>query len=147
MNALELAQKLAEARQLVDEAIVRNCPVPVVYADKDGKWCHVNEPMEKLLATELAELLGIRWLRLVKAGRKDWEAVVKGKEDSGRFYLKFKAGDGRDVPSYVSLTRLINGGFIGFILPICEHPNGCPVHGFLLHNIESEKAGAAQERG
>jgi len=147
MNTLELAQKLTEARQIVDEAIVRNCPVPVLYADKEGKWCYVNEPMEKLLGTETAELLGTRWLKLVKAGRKDWEAVVKGKENFSKFYLKFKAGDGRDVPSYVSLSRLSTGGFIGFILPICEHPSGCPLHGFLLHNIESEKAGAAQERG
>lgn len=147
MNTLELAQKLAEAREVVDAAIVQHCPVPVVYTDKDGKWCHVNEPMEKLLAAESGDLLGSRWHKLAKFGRKEWEAVIKAKEENGKLYMKFKAGDGRDVPAYVSVIRLTNGGFIGFILPVCEHPVGCPVHGFLLHNIESSKVHAAQERG
>jgi len=147
MNTLELAQKLAEAREVVDEAIVKNCPVPVFYADKDGKWCRVNEPMEKLLAAESDELLGARWLKFSKGSKKDWDAAIKAKQDAARLYLKFKAADAREVAAFISLIRLMNGGFIGFVLPICEHPTGCPVHGFLLHNIEANGTNAAQERG
>lgn len=147
MNTLELAQKLAEAREVVDEAIVKNCPVPVIYADKDGKWCRVNEPMEKLLAAEADELLGNRWQKFNKAGKKEWDAAIKSRQDTVRVYLKFKAADAREVATFGSLIRLTNGGYIAFILPICEHPTGCPVHGFLLHNIESNGSNAAQVRG
>ena len=147
MNTLELAQKLAEAREVVDEAIVKNCPVPVFYADKDGKWCRVNEPMEKLLAAESDELLGNRWMKFAKGGKKEWDAAIKGKQDTTKLFMKFKAADARETAAYVSLIRLTNGGFIGFVLPICEHPTGCPVHGFLLHNIEANGTNAAQERG
>ena len=147
MNTLELAQKLAEAREVVDEAIVKNCPVPVFYADKEGKWCRVNEPMEKLLAAESDELLANRWSKFCKAGKKDLEAAVKSKQDTAKVYMKFKAADAREVAAYVSLIRLTNGGYIGFVLPICEHPIGCPVHGFLLHNIEANGTNAAQVRG
>lgn len=147
MNALELAQKLAEAREVVDEAIVKNCPVPVFYSDKDGKWCRVNEPMEKMLGADGDELLAHRWLKFVRLGKKDWEAAVRAKQDVAKIYLRFKTGDGREVSTYLNLIRLTNAGFIGFVLPICEHPSGCPVHGFLLHNIESNGTNAAQERG
>lgn len=147
MNTLELAQKLAQAREVVDEAIVKNCPVPVFYADKDGKWCRVNEPMEKLLSTESDELLANRWLKSVKSGKKEWESAVKSKQETAKIYLRLKANDGREIAAFVSLIRLTNGGFIGFVLPICEHPTGCPVHGFLLHNIESNGSNAAQVRG
>jgi PAS domain-containing protein len=147
MNTLELAHKLAEVRELVDEAIVKNCPVPVFYADKDGKWCRVNEPMEKLLAVANDDLLAFRWQAFVKAGKKEWDAAIRSKQDAAKLRLKLKAVDGREISVYVSLIRLSNGGYIGFVLPICEHPTGCPVHGFLLHNIESSESHAAQVRG
>lgn len=146
MNALELAQKLAEARELVDQAIVKNCPVPVVYSDRDGRWCRVNEPMEKLLAEDNGDLIGIKWQKLLadKAQKKEWEAAVKTKAETMRIALRFKTSDGRLVASYCSLIRLTNGDFIGFVIPVCDHPSGCPVHGFLLHNIEN---GSTQVRG
>jgi len=147
MNALELAQKLTEAREIVDEAIVKNCPVPVFYADKDGKLCRVNNLLGKLLAADPDDILADRWLKFVKAGKKDWEATLRAKQDSTKVYLKLKASDGREFAVFVSLIRLVNGGYIGFVLPICEHPTGCPMHGFLLHNVEDDGTNAAQVRG
>lgn len=147
MNAHELALKLVEAREIIDEAIVKNCPVPVFYADKDGKLCRVNAPMENLLATDADDLLVDRWLKFVMAGKKDWESAVKAKQDLAKIYLKLKSNNGREFAAYISMIRLVNGGYIGFVLPICEHPTGCPMHGLLLHNVEVNGTSAAQVRG
>lgn len=144
MNALELAHKLAAAREVVDAAIVTNCPVPLVYADKDGRWCLVNTPMEELMAAASSDLLADGWLKFVVAGQKEWEAAIKDRADTTKIYMKFKSADAREVMAYASLTRLTNGGFVSFILPVCGHPAGCPVHGFLLHNVEASGTNVAR---
>lgn len=138
MNTLELAQKLAEARELVEQAVVKNCPIPVFYADKEGHWCRVNAPLERLFAVEETELLSNKWQKflMAKSFKKDWEAAVRTKDEHTKLHIRAKAADGRIFSAYCNLVRLTNGGMIGFIVPICEHPNGCPVHGFLLHNID-----------
>jgi PAS domain S-box-containing protein len=145
MNILELAQKLAEARELFDQAIVEHCPIPVFYADKDGRWCRTNEPMQKFLAVDNEELIGARWQKLLLPGtlrvsRREWQETVLSKPEASRLHMQFKTEDGRTPCVYTSILRLVNGGFIGFMVPVCDHPVNCPIHEFLLHNIETPPA-------
>ncbi len=150
MNVLELTEKLVEDREKLDKAILSNCPIPVFTTSKDGGWLSVNKPFANLLAVESDSLLALRWQKLIVPGelrrvKRLWQAIIDGESTVARIKFVFRAGDGRQVPGYGSLVRLSDGRWIGFMMPICEHPSNCPVHNFLLHNIEASGCAAKTE--
>jgi PAS domain S-box-containing protein len=141
MNALELAERLAEERERVDKAIVSNCPIPVFTSDKEGKWLSVNEPFTRLLGVSSDDLLATRWHHLLIAAeavqiKKVWLDVLASDKIKERILFKFSASDGRQVQAWASLLRVDLSRWLGFMVPICTTPTDCPVHHFLLHNLE-----------
>lgn len=141
MNALELAERLAEERERVDKAIVSNCPIPVFTSDKDGKWLSVNEPFTRLLGVGSDDLLAVRWQRLLFVAesakiKKAWSDTMASDKIKECILFKFNASDGRQVQAWASLLKLDLSHWLGFMVPICTTPTDCPVHHFLLHNLE-----------
>lgn len=141
MNALELAEKLAEERERLDKAVVTHCPVPVFTTDRTGKWLSVNEPFTRLLGIEATDALGDIWQKKLfaetaKATKNAWSDLIERAATTDRILLKFKATDGRLVSAWATMVRLIDARWIGFVVPICVTPIECPIHCFLLHNIE-----------
>jgi PAS domain S-box-containing protein len=142
MNALELAEKLAEDRERLDKAIVSHCPVPVFTTDKTGKWLSMNEPFTRLLGIDAADALGVGWQKKLfsetaKETKNAWSDLIEKADTTDRILLKFKASDGRLVSTWATMVRLIDARWIGFAVPICTTPIECPVHCFLLHNVEA----------
>jgi PAS domain S-box-containing protein len=141
MNALELAERLAEERERVDKAIVSNCPIPVFTSDKDGKWLSINEPFARLLAVGADDLLAMKWQRLLAASesvqlKKAWLDTMASDKVKERILFKFSAADGRQVQAWASLIKVDLSRWLGFMVPICITPTDCPLHHFLLHNLE-----------
>lgn len=151
-SAYEVAERLARERDYVEKGIVEHCPVPVFVADGHGRWIRTNAPMQKLLASDDATLRGDGWLGCVEpTAMRDvlcqWRDVFQARSKQFKMKLAFSAPDGRKVTTYTSLIRLENGHYIGFTVPICDHPSGCPVHGFLLHNINGDSENLPPKSG
>lgn len=142
-TAFELAEKLAKGRESAEKSIARYCPVPVFTADEKGRWQSANEPMQRLMAQTEGQLNGDRWLMRVHPAaleqvEKDYSKAVTSKVSSSTIHLHCCAADGREFCAYMTLFQS-SGSFVGFILPVCSTPVECPVHCFLLHNIEPKK--------
>lgn len=139
-TAFQLAEKLASERERVEQAIVAYCPVPVFVTDKDGRWISANEPMQRLMSQTEGQLSGDRWLRRVHPRSEEqqitYEQVFSEQAANAKMHLRFRAADKREFSAYVSLLRLSTANYLGFIVPICDTPVNCPVHGFLLHNLD-----------
>lgn len=142
-TAFELAEKLAQGRESAEKGIARHCPIPVFIADAQGRWLSVNEPMQRLMAQTEGQLTGDRWLLRVQPLAldeiaADYAKIFESKPASARLFLQFVAGDKRAFSAYATFCRS-GVNYVCFLVPVCATPVDCPVHGFLLHNVEPKK--------
>lgn len=142
-TAYEVAERLARERESVQLGIVEFCPVPVFVADRTGRWLSANVPMQTLLAVKEAKLCNDGWLgtvdpKMMRDLLAQWHDIFEKRPPKAKLRIHFITSDGRDFNSYTTLIRLTNESYIGFIIPACANPVNCPVHGFLLHNINGE---------
>lgn len=142
-TAFELAEKLAQGRESAEKGIARCCPIPVFIADAQGRWMSVNEPMQRLMAQTDGQLAGDRWLMRVQPATLDeversYAKIFETKAVNAKLLVSFVAGDKRAFNAYVTFCRS-GQTYVGFVVPVCPQPVDCPVHGFLLNNIEPKK--------
>lgn len=142
-SAYELAERLARDRDVVEKGIAEHCPVPVFVSDAQGRWVRANLPMQTMLACDERTLRNDGWLGLVdptdmREVLEQWRDIFQKKTKQFKLRIRFTPSDGRIVSTYTSVIRLDTGNYLGFTVPICDHPFGCPIHGFLLHNIDGD---------
>lgn len=141
-TAEQLAEKLAQEREKIEQGIARHCPVPVFTACAEGRWVSANEPMQRLMAQSEGQLSGDRWLMRVEPDmletvERDYQQVFGEKVPSAKLFIRFRAADQRRFDAFISMVR-IGSCYVGFLVPACSNPVECPVHGFLLHNINGD---------
>lgn len=138
-NPVELAQRMQRDREEAHKAVAAHCPVPVCLTDHRGQWLEVNEPMVRLLAAKSIQLTGKQWTKLLTPAKQigEYTKMFVSRPETAKTQLKLKTPDGRAVTGFLSLIRLEHV-YLGFLVPCCDHPVNCPVHGFLLQNIVPE---------
>lgn len=141
-TAFELAEKLAQGRESAEKGIARYCPIPVFITDAQGRWTSVNEPMQRLMAQSEGQLTGDRWLLRVQPLVLDeveagYAKIFESKPASAKLFVQFTAADKRAFSAYITFCRS-GSTYVCFLVPVCTTPVDCPVHGFLLHNVEQQ---------
>ena len=139
--AVQLAQAFVGLKSEFEEAIAASCPVPLFVSDSTGKWIYTNRCLQLLLAAPSSELLGDAWVKCIHKAHaaqttEDWLAYTSGKSDSVSMKIHYAARDGRLGCAYIRASRSKSGNHVGFVIPACDEPNNCPLHGFLLRNVE-----------
>lgn len=135
-----LATTLITTRETIRTAIVESCPVPMLVADHQGSWVHVNAPYQALLACASDEVIGARWLdTLTPASRsrveKVWEHIVRHRIGVRHLPVEHVHSSGRVVVGFMDVGFVPVDGFVGWFVPVCADPVECPMHEHVLRNI------------
>lgn len=134
-----MAERLAASRVEFETAVVENCPVPLFAADAAGGWTRVNAPYQTLLGAKEYQLLGRKWVKFIRPDdlsrvMDEYERAVADKVTSTRIHFQHAVG-GAFVNMWWHITAIPGDGYLGFAVPSCASPMGCPLHDSLLHNV------------
>lgn len=138
--AIRLAETLISNREVLTNAIVESCPVPMFVADNEGSWLLANEPYLLLLGRQPADVVGNGWLSTLTPRNRvfmetEWVRIVRERISARHLLIEHVQPGGMVIHGYACIGHVHVAGFVGWFVPICDEPKACPVHGYLLHNV------------
>lgn len=140
--AVQLAEKFNSIREEFQRVLAETCPIPVLVTDGNGNWIYANKPLQDMLGAALSDLIGDGWSKRVYNAdaakvTHSWSAMFEKQPAELKIKTTYTVFGGQHVTAYMQLTKMQTGTYIGFLMPVCENPVNCPVHGQILHHLDS----------
>jgi len=132
--AEKLAEKIASRRVLLDHAIVQHCPIACFILQLSGALECANERFVRLVGYTERELMrkGIGCVIHPKDAKTFdghlAQAVEKAK-DLRNLSHRIRTKSGKIIAVFINLHHINEAGFVGFMVPICDRPEQCPLQG------------------
>jgi PAS domain S-box-containing protein len=138
--AVILAEKMAQRRSLIENAIITHCPVPCFVLRTNGTCESANRLLLQLVKHPeeylvLRGIVGVVHPDDQEAFTEVVSAALREKQGVQSYSHRIRPKKGDDVPVYTDIYYVDSAGFVGFIMPTCNAPQNCPLHGSLLHHL------------
>lgn len=120
------------------EEVVDASPVPTIMTSEDGGVIHVNPAYCFQFGVKKEDVLGSGWERVVsKADLSrvvgEWSNTILRKLPYYQSVAGFIDATTGVVQCSFRVVKLVDShAYVGFIIPMCADPHGCPVHDKLM---------------
>jgi PAS domain S-box-containing protein len=131
---------MANRRSMIENAIITHCPVPCFVLRTNGTCESANRLLLQLVKYPeeylvLKGIMGVVHPDDQEAFTEVISAAVRDKHGVQSYSHRIRPKKGPDVSVFTDMHHVESAGYVGFMLPVCNAPQECPLHCSLLHHL------------